>query len=117
MSDMFLLSQDSKFMTFAFAFKCLNVRTFDFVNVMNSYIDIHNHLFVFCLLFKFKHVGCWLQTFRFTKKNGWLETFLPTLLSNYELKDIYNAVEFGLFYECLPNKTYQLTSEKCSGRS
>ena len=47
MSDRFLLSQDSKFMTFAFAFECLNVHTFDFVSVMNSYIDIHNHLFVF----------------------------------------------------------------------
>ena len=41
---------------------------------------------------------------------------LPTLLSNYELKDIYNADEFGLFYECLPNKTYQPKSEKCSSR-
>ena len=40
---------------------------------------------------------------------------LPTLLSSYELKDIYNADEFGLFYEYLPNKTYQPKSEKCSG--
>ena len=59
MSGIFLLSQDSKFMTFAIGFECSNNRTFDFVNVMNSYIDIHNHLFVFCLLFKFKHAGCW----------------------------------------------------------
>ena len=43
------------------------------------------------------------------------EKRLPTLLSNYELKDIYNGEESGLFYECLPNKTYQLKSEKCSG--
>ena len=28
----------------------------------------------------------------------WKETSLPTLLSNYDLKDIYNADEFGLFY-------------------
>ena len=47
--------------------------------------------------------------------DGWWETSLPTLLSNYKLKDIYNADEFGLFYQCLPNKTYQLKSEKCSG--
>ena len=46
---------------------------------------------------------------------GWWETSLPTLLSNYELKNIYNAEEFGLFYQCIPNKTYQLKSEKCSG--
>ena len=36
-----------------------------------------------------------------------------TLLSNFDLKGIYNADEFGLFYQCLPNKTYQLKSEKC----
>ena len=47
--------------------------------------------------------------------NAWKETSLPTLLSNYELKDIYNADEFGLFYKCVINKTYQLKSQKCSG--
>ena len=45
--------------------------------------------------------------------NAWLETSLPTFFSNYDLKDIYNADEFALFYQCLPNKTYQLKSEKC----
>ena len=47
--------------------------------------------------------------------NAWKETSLPTLLSNYELKDEYNADEFGLFYKCVTNKTYQLKSGKCSG--
>ena len=47
--------------------------------------------------------------------NVWSETSLPTLLYNYDLKDIYNADEFGLLYQCVPNKTYQLKSEKCSG--
>ena len=36
-------------------------------------------------------------------------------MSNYELKDIYNADKFGLFYKCVINNTYQLKSEKCSG--
>ena len=37
-------------------------------------------------------------------------------LSNYEIKDIYSADKFGLFYECpTRNKTYQFNSEKCSG--
>ena len=45
----------------------------------------------------------------------WCETSLPTLLSNYQLKDIYNTQKFGSFYECLPNKTYQPKSENCSG--
>ena len=40
---------------------------------------------------------------------------MPTLLSNYHLKDIYNADEFGLFYECLPSKSLHLKSEKCVG--
>ena len=45
----------------------------------------------------------------------WWETSLLTLLSNYVLKDIYNADAFGLFYECFPFQTYQTESEKCSG--
>ena len=41
----------------------------------------------------------------------WNETTLPTLLSTYT----FNADEFGLFYQCLPSKTYHLSGEKCSG--
>ena len=29
--------------------------------------------------------------------------------------NIYNAEKFGLFYQCLPDKSYQLKTEKCSG--
>ena len=46
---------------------------------------------------------------------GWNETTLPTLLSNYGLENIYNTGEFGLFYQCLPGKSYQLKTQKCSG--
>ena len=46
---------------------------------------------------------------------GWNETTLPTFLSNYGLENIYNADEFGMFYHCLPDKSYQLKTEKCSG--
>nr|XP_047123180.1 tigger transposable element-derived protein 6-like [Hydra vulgaris] len=35
---------------------------------------------------------------------SWNETTFPTLLLNYKLKNIFNADEFGLFYQCLPNK-------------
>ena len=48
--------------------------------------------------------------------SSWSETTLPTILSNYNLEDIFNADEFGLFYQCLPDKTYHLKGEKCSGR-
>ena len=45
---------------------------------------------------------------------GWNETILQALLSNYGLENIYNADEFRLFYQCLPDKSYQLKTEKCS---
>ena len=45
--------------------------------------------------------------------NAWSETSLPTILYNDDLKDIYNADEFGLFCQCVPNKTYQRKSETC----
>ena len=47
--------------------------------------------------------------------SAWIETPLPTLMSNYNLKNIFKAGEFGLFYKCMTNKTCQLKSEKCSG--
>ena len=47
MSDMFLLYPSSKIRSLRHLYLLLNVRTFDFVNGMNSCIDIHNHLFVF----------------------------------------------------------------------
>ena len=47
--------------------------------------------------------------------SSWSETILPTILPNYKLEDIFNAVEFGVFYKCLPDKTYHLKGEKCSG--
>ena len=45
----------------------------------------------------------------------WKETTLPTILSNYSPRDIFNADEFGLFYRALPQKTLHLKGEKCSG--
>ena len=44
----------------------------------------------------------------------WPETTLPMILSRYPLENIFNADEFGLFYQCLPNKTLHLKGEKCS---
>ena len=45
----------------------------------------------------------------------WNETTLPTLLSKYDLKYIFNADEFGLLYQCLANKTYHFKGQTCSG--
>ena len=44
--------------------------------------------------------------------NAWQETSLPTLLSHCDLKDNYNADEFGLFHKCLANKTYANSNQK-----
>ena len=46
--------------------------------------------------------------------SSWSETTLPIILSNYKLENIFNADEFGLFYQCLPDKTYHLKGEKYS---
>ena len=45
----------------------------------------------------------------------WTETTLRTILSRCPLENIFNADEFELFYQCLPNKTLHLKGEKCSG--
>ena len=47
---------------------------------------------------------------------SWYEASSPTLLSQYKPDDICNADEFGIFYQCLPNKTFRLKSDKWSGR-
>ena len=46
---------------------------------------------------------------------SWKETHLPTILSRYELKDIFNADEFRLFYQALPSKSMHFKNERCSG--
>ena len=45
----------------------------------------------------------------------WKETTLPTILSKYELDEIYNADEFGLFFRMQPDKSLNLRSEACVG--
>ena len=45
---------------------------------------------------------------------SWSETYLPTILSKYKLKNIYNANEFGLFYQGLPDKSLHCKGERCS---
>ena len=45
----------------------------------------------------------------------WEKTALPTILARYQLKDIFNADEFGLFYEALPSKSLHFRGKCCSG--
>ncbi|XP_068697244.1 tigger transposable element-derived protein 4-like [Montipora foliosa] len=46
---------------------------------------------------------------------SWEETTLPTILTNYQLHNIFYADEFGLFCKALPDKSLHLKSEKCIG--
>ena len=43
------------------------------------------------------------------------ETYLPKILTKYQLKDIYNADEFGLFYQALSDKSLHEKCERWSG--
>ena len=45
----------------------------------------------------------------------WEETTLPTILARYELQDIFNADEFGLFYQALPSKSLHFRGKRSAG--
>ena len=64
---------------------------------------------------KFKTISRESNTCTVDMTAGWEQTTLPTTLSNYELRDIYNADEFGLFFKALPHKSLHSKSEKCTG--
>ena len=45
----------------------------------------------------------------------WEQTTLLTILSKYDLNQIYNAHKFGLFYRAQPDKSLHLKNENCVG--
>ena len=47
--------------------------------------------------------------------SAWTESTLPMLLKNYNLDDVYNADEFGLFFKLMPDKSLVFKSESCHG--
>ena len=63
----------------------------------------------------FKAIAGEAQSCTLEMTASWKESTLPTLLSNYALRDIFNADEFGLFYKALPDKSMHLKSEDCVG--
>ena len=46
--------------------------------------------------------------------SNWLKDDLPKLIKAYQPTDIYNAVETGLFYQLMPNKTLA-RKDDCAG--
>jgi hypothetical protein len=49
------------------------------------------------------------------RADDFLKNTLSGLLENYSPDDIYNDDETGLYFKCLPDKTYTFRSEKCHG--
>ena len=45
----------------------------------------------------------------------WEQTTLPTILSKYDLNQIYNVVKFGLLYRAQSIKSLHLKNENCVG--
>ena len=46
---------------------------------------------------------------------SWRETYFPTILSRYELRNIYNADKSGLFYQTPPNKSLHFKEVRLRG--
>ena len=63
----------------------------------------------------FKAIAGEAQSCTLEMTASWKESTFPMLLSNYALRDIFNADEFGLFYKALPGKSMHLKSEDCVG--
>ncbi|XP_042913841.2 tigger transposable element-derived protein 6-like, partial [Parasteatoda tepidariorum] len=51
----------------------------------------------------------------FKGSNEWIESFKNRHVKGYEPKNIFNADETGLFYQCLPDKTAIFKDEACRG--
>ncbi|XP_062538390.1 tigger transposable element-derived protein 4-like [Armigeres subalbatus] len=47
--------------------------------------------------------------------SDWMSNVLPGLINEYEPNDIFNADETGLFFKCLPEKSFVFRSETCHG--
>ena len=76
--------------------------------VFQGSIYMLRRLFDYRLLQKFIFVLGEVKAVTEDMTASWFETRLPTILSNYELPDIYNADEFGLFFQALPSKSLHL---------
>ena len=47
--------------------------------------------------------------------SDWLQSTLPSVLNEYEARDVFNVDETGSFYRCLPDKTLSFKGQQCSG--
>ena len=70
--------------------------------------------FIFFRHFLLKTISSESKSVTKEMTSSWSKITLPTIYSNYKLENIFNADEFGLLYQCLPDKTYHLKGKKCS---
>lgn len=45
----------------------------------------------------------------------WKQSELQDILEQFDPKNIYNAIETGLFYKCIPIRTLAEKGDACSG--
>ena len=62
----------------------------------------------------FKEVSGELENVTKEMTAPWEKTVLSTILSRYQLKDIFNVDEFGLLYEALTSKSLHFRGKHCS---
>ena len=94
-----------------------NVKKLESSKVDKVYVTrcSNSHFFFFSVSISFKTILSETKSINEKMTTPWLETTLPTILSWYTLQDVFNADEFGLFYQCVPNKTYHFKDEMCTG--
>ncbi|OAF71879.1 hypothetical protein A3Q56_00347 [Intoshia linei] len=47
--------------------------------------------------------------------NDWKQNVLNSIIQGYTDENIFNADEFALYYECMPDKTFKFTNTICFG--
>ena len=94
-----------------------NVKKLELSKVDKVYVTrcSNSHFFFFSVSISFKTILGETKWINEKMTTPWLETTLPTILSWYTLQDVVNADEFGLFYQCVPNKTYHFKDEMRTG--
>ena len=83
--------------------------------ILQVVVVILNFVFFCRYDISFKTISGKAKLFTEEMTAPWLETTLPTILSRYPLENMFNGDEFGLFFQCLPNKTFNFNKDKCRG--
>lgn len=64
----------------------------------------------------FEVICCESDDINMVSVEKWKRKLLEVILKDYSPRDVYNADETGLFYLAMPNKTFALKNDKCTGK-